>query len=187
MRRSLIVSEVNAIGTGWLRVDLLPEAERAELRQGFRDYLDARVDVYLALPDLAAVKSALARAAERQSELWSRAVAACARSGAPQHAMLLLPALNEMFDLASERAAAAEMHTAPVVYGLLVVLALGCALLAGFAMAASSRRSWTHRVAFAAIISLTVYTIFDLEYPRQGLVRVDAHDHLMVELRASMK
>jgi len=185
-RRTLVVSEVNAIGTGWLRVDALPEFEREELRQGFRDYLDARIEVYLAVPDMAAVKSALARAAELQSALWSRAAAACERSGASQHAMLLLPALNEMFDLATERTAAAEMHTAEVVYGLLFVLALGCALLAGFAMAATSRRSWTHRVAFAAIISLTVYTIFDLDYPRLGVMRVNALDHLMVELRESM-
>jgi len=186
-RRQLIVAEVNAIGTGWLRLDLFPEVERAELRQGFRDYLDARLEVYRAVPDLAAIQRALEKAAERQNELWKLAVAACARTGASQHAMLLLPALNEMFDLAAERTAASEMHTSPLVYGLLILLALGCALLAGFAMAAASVPSWTHRIAFAAIIALTTYTIFDLEHPRLGLVRVDTHDNLMVELHESLR
>jgi hypothetical protein len=37
------------------------------------------------------------------------------------------------------------------------------------------------------VVSLTVYAIRDLEYPRQGLVRVDRFDHQLVELRASMK
>lgn len=101
--------------------------------------------------------------------------------------MLLLPALNQMFDIAAERTAAGEAHPPTIVFGLLVVLALGCALLAGFAMAASSTRNWTHRLAFAAVVALTVHAIFDLEYPRRGLVRVDAHDHLLVDLRASMK
>jgi len=186
MRRDLIVAETNALGTAWLRLDLLPAAERAALQQGFRDYLDARLAAYRAMPDLEAARASLERAAGMQGEIWSRAVAACGSDGQAR-AMLLLPALNEMFDIASERTAATEMHAPEIVFGLLILLALGCALLAGFAMASSSTRNWTHRIAFAAVVSLTAYTIYDLEYPRRGLVRVDSFDHLLVDLRASMK
>lgn len=42
-RRQFIAQETNAIGTAWLRVDLLPEAAQAEIGNDFRAYLDARL------------------------------------------------------------------------------------------------------------------------------------------------
>jgi hypothetical protein len=44
-----------------------------------------------------------------------------------------------------------------------------------------------HMLAFAAIMAVTVYVILDLEYPRLGLIRVDAADQVLVDLRDSMK
>ena len=43
MRRSLIVEEANAIGTAWLRLDLLPEDAQPAVRDEFRSYLDLRL------------------------------------------------------------------------------------------------------------------------------------------------
>ena len=40
---------------------------------------------------------------------------------------------------------------------------------------------------FAAILSITVYVILDLEYPRLGLVQIDTADQVLVEVRQSMK
>jgi hypothetical protein len=37
------------------------------------------------------------------------------------------------------------------------------------------------------LVTLTIYTILDIEYPRLGLIRMDAIDHLLVDLRATMK
>jgi hypothetical protein len=42
-------------------------------------------------------------------------------------------------------------------------------------------------LAFAVIMAVMVYVIFDLEYPRLGLIRVDAVDQVLVDLRDSMK
>jgi hypothetical protein len=42
-------------------------------------------------------------------------------------------------------------------------------------------------VGFAATVAVAVYVILDLEYPRLGLIRVDAFDQALVELRESMK
>jgi hypothetical protein len=61
-RRVLIVQESNAIGTAYLRLDLLPANRQQEMRQLFRQYLDTRLDVYEKLPDLAAAGEDLQRA-----------------------------------------------------------------------------------------------------------------------------
>ena len=42
-------------------------------------------------------------------------------------------------------------------------------------------------IAFAAVTSFTVYVILDLEYPRLGLIRIDAFDQVLVEVRERMQ
>jgi hypothetical protein len=44
-----------------------------------------------------------------------------------------------------------------------------------------------HMIGFAATLAITVYVILDIEYPRLGLIRVDAIDQALVEVRQSMR
>jgi hypothetical protein len=185
-RRQLVVEEANAIGTAYLRLDLLPESARSALRESFRRYVEARLEVYRKLPDVVAAKQELSHATALQGHIWSQAVAACQE--APQPAtMLLLPSLNAMIDITTTRTMAAQIHQPTAIFALLSVLVLSSALLAGYTMAGHHPRSWTHTLAFAAIMAVTVYVILDLEYPRLGLIRVDAVDQVLVELRESIK
>jgi hypothetical protein len=185
-RRDLIVAETNAIGTAWLRLDLLP-ADQPAIRDSFRQYLDARLAVYRKLPDLEAAHAELAKATALQATIWAQAIAAGQREGAsPDAIKLLLPALNEMFDITTTRTMATQAHPPVVIYGMLIVLALASALLAGFGMAGSKSRSWLHILGFAGVMAVAVYVIIDLEFPRLGLIQVDTFDQALVELRASM-
>jgi hypothetical protein len=184
-RRNLIVAEANAVGTAYLRIDLLPAAAQGEMRDRFRRYLDARLAVYRVLPDLEAAYEHLASANRIQQEIWMRAVADSADSQPAR--MLLLPALNEMFDITTTRTMTAQAHPPAVVFGLLFVFALCAALLAGSAMARPQSRHWLHSATFAFALAGSVYVIIDMEFPRVGLIRVDAFDKVLVELRRSME
>ena len=54
-------------------------------------------------------------------------------------------------------------------------------------MAKSDQSEWTSQhILFAAMVAATVYVIFDIEYPRFGLIRIDAADQILIELRESM-
>jgi hypothetical protein len=183
-RRTLIIEEANAIGTAYLRLDLLPAAAQGELRAEFRSYLDARLAAYRAIPDLARLNAELARSVALQQEIWTKAVAASA--GTPA-AMLLLPAINEMFDIATTRTMAGQVHPPPALFALLLLLALLGGLLAGYAMSSAERRSWVHMATFAFALAGAVYVIIDMEYPRLGLIRVDAFDEVLVDLRQGMR
>jgi hypothetical protein len=183
-RRQLIVDEANAIGTAWLRLDLLPAAAQPELRELFRRYLDGRLAVYQ-MPDVKAALAELAKPNALQGDIWSRATVACRESANPLTAQLI-PALNQMFDIASTRTAVTQIHPPTIIFIMLGVLALMSALLAGYAMAGGKSRSWIHMLGFALIMASTVYVILDLEFPRLGFIRVDAMDRVLVELRQSM-
>lgn len=187
-RRAQVVQEANAIGTAYLRLDLLPAAAQPKLRETFRAYVDARIATYRKLPDLKAARAELARSEDLQEEIWTRAVAAAqAPKARPEAAMLLMPALNEMFDITTTRVAATQMHPPAIIYAMLVALSLVAGLLAGYQSAGEKGYAWIHKIAFAAIVALTVYVILDIEYPRLGFVRLDAIDQLLIDVRAGMK
>jgi hypothetical protein len=71
-RRQLIVEETNAIGTAYVRLDLLPADAQPTLWERVRQYLAARLAVYRKLPDVAAAQEALARSVQLQGEIWTR-------------------------------------------------------------------------------------------------------------------
>ena len=94
-RRHLITDEANAIGTAWLRLDILPEESQPRLRELFRRYLDSRLVVYSYLEDEQLALRKLAVSSGLQLEIWSAARAATRLPGAPpQAAQLTLPALK---------------------------------------------------------------------------------------------
>lgn len=186
-RRDLITQEVNDIGTAWLRLDLMAEPARDEVRQMFREYLDARLAIYAAVSAGKTVNPDFSEVARAQQRIWDRVMLAVREERDVPLVPSLVPALNNMFDTATTRTLATTMHPPPAVYALLVLLILAGALLAGFGMAKSRRRSNLHVVAFAACTAVAIYLIIDLEYPRLGFVRVDAYDQALVDLRASMK
>lgn len=183
-RRALIVTEVNIIGTAYQRLDLLPAPAADQLRDSLRKYVDLRISVYRALPDIEAAQAGLNQTTQLQHEIWSDAVAATKDSVSA--ALLLLPALNEVFDIATTRANAALIHPPDIIIWVLAILSLSGGVLAGFSGAKSRDRDWIHMFLFALTLTGAIYLILELEYPRFGLIRVTGFDHILVDLRASM-
>ena len=187
-RRHLIVEEANAIGTAYLRLDLLPADDQPPLRESFRKYVDSRLQAYRKLRNTQAAKAEFSNSLKLQREIWTLAVAASQAEGAASSApMLLLPALNQMIDITTTRAMALQLHPPLIIFGMLFLVALASALLAGYGMAGGETRRWLHVIGFAVVIGLTVYVILDIEFPRFGLIRIDAFDQALVDLLNSMK
>jgi hypothetical protein len=118
-----------------------------------------------------------------KSNLWDTAIAAC-----PQTAFRPACSLGlSLFEVARLRAGASERHPPQIVYIMLFGLGLGGSLLAGFGMAAAAARSWIHMVIFAGTLTVTLYTVTDMEYPRLGLIRIENFDHFLVEAYRQMR
>ena len=186
-RRSLIVEEANTIGTAYLRLDLLPAEARVKLKEDFRQYLDSRLAIYRALSNVGSAKQELGRSAEIQGRIWSEAVAATRESSNAAVTSLVLSNINDMIDITLTRTVALQTHPPAIIFVVLVVMVLASALLAGYNMSAAKVRNWTYRITFAVLVTLALYLILDLEYPRFGLIRVDAFDQILVDVRNTMK
>ena len=185
-RRQLIVEETNDIGTAYLRLDLLPADARPALRESFRSYLDARIETYRKLPDIAATRESLAKSNELQRQIWRQAVDSIQPDGALVAPLLLLPALNAMIDITTTRTMATHLHPPRIVFVMLFAMALAASLMAGYGMTGSALRSRLHMLGFALVMAVAVFVILDIEYPRLGLVRVDAFDQALADLRETM-
>lgn len=185
-RRDLIQAECNAIGTAWLRVDLLLPADQPDVRNLMQAYVDARLRLYAdgrGDDMLAADTEAQDQAA---ASLWTRSVTA-AKAGDARLAGLFLGSLNEALDLAGDRMAVRRFHPPAAVFLLLLGLGLLSAFLAGWGLAGSKATTRVHRAAFVGAVCLVVYVSLDLELPRQGLVRLGSADLLLAETRAAMR
>jgi hypothetical protein len=186
-RRQLIVDEVSAISSAWMRLDSLPVETQPGVRARFRGFVDALIASY---QHTAGSDDSLREAEAMtclQQEVWTRSLSACLGAGGEPARMLVLPSLNEMFDAVDHERLARRIHPPPLIYVMLVLAALAAALFAGYAMANTTTRNWLFHVGVAGVISTVVYIIAQIEYPRLGLVRVDGFDRALVELRATLQ
>jgi hypothetical protein len=157
------------------------------MKELFRRYVDVRLATYRDFSDQTATNAKLADGAALQGNIWTMAVTSSRKpDAAAQATVLLLPALNDMIDITTARVAATRNHPPLAVFLLLAGLSLVGALLVGYGTSPNKERSWFHTMVFAAILSLTVYVITDLEFPRLGVIRVDAADQVLLDLRKSM-
>jgi hypothetical protein len=185
-RRSLIVEQVGAISTAWMRLDLLQDDREDAARKAFRHYMDALLQSYAHAPGTPGALRAIQDAEGAQNEIWRGSVAASLSPGGDPARIALLPALNEMFDAVETERLTAMIHPPLLIYFMIGGTALAAALFAGYAMASGQTRNWLHSIGAAVTIALAVFVILELESPRLGLIRVDAIDRALVETRAMM-
>ncbi len=185
-RRELITEHVNAIGTAWLRLDLLPDSDRDKTRESFRRYVDTVIETSGNVAREQTALAGLRRLESIQQEVWDQLIDAAKRERSLPIAQTVLPPANEMFDLSNSRLLSSRQHPPFPVFAMLGLLVLLSGLLAGFGMAKSDRQSPLHVFGFAAVMALSVYLILDIEYPRLGFVRIDTFDQAVIDLRASM-
>ena len=183
LRRDLVIKETNAIRTAYLRIDVLEAGDQPPIRALFREYLGARLSAYQAINAGRDAPDAFHAAEQLQSRIWSAAAIGVNSQSRQYTAEVVLPAINDMIGVTIERKVMLSVRLPVLILALLCAVSLLSALLAGNGMARSRERHLLHGSIFAAAVSLTVYTILDLDNPRAGLIRLDAADRVLEELR----
>jgi hypothetical protein len=95
-RKIYAESEANAIGTEYVRADLLPSADAAKVRALVRTYLEQRVLFYTS-EDEQELRQADARTAQLQTELWSAVLAPALAQPTPIVA-LVVSGMNDVLN-----------------------------------------------------------------------------------------
>jgi hypothetical protein len=193
-RRQLVIQEANAASTAHDRLALFEGDVARDLQTKLKDYVQARIDLYRMPHDFSLWKQTEFFSPEQQektldlkNKVWDAAVAACPHASFRPACAQALPALNSLFEIARVRVGASEKHPPQIVYAMLFGLGLGGSLLAGFGMAAARSRSWIHMLIFAATLTVSLYAVTDMEYPRLGLIRIENFDHFLADAHQQMQ
>jgi hypothetical protein len=180
-RKELLLDEANAIGTAWLRADLLPEPDRTEVRDLFRAYVDARLKAAAG----GSIAEGIAASERIHAELWSRAVRNAERAPNPI-AALVVQSVNEVIDMHGKRVTLGWRNRVPeTILVALYALAILALLLLGFEAGARGVRRPVPTVVLVVTLATVVALIVDLDRPGEGLLRVS--QQAMLDLRAGMK
>jgi len=180
-RRSIIVEEYNDISTAYDRLALLPQASQPEIRQLFSEYVNSRAGLFDILVDESAARAELLHSSQLQEQIWDRVVEVTQHEDYQPVRVLVLPALNQMFDISNVRTMAIQTHPPPMVLTVLFMVALGCAALVGYGANTQQPLSRVHSVGFALVVSFTLYVILDVEYARFGLVTLHEVNQQLID------
>ncbi len=181
-RRALVIEEANAIGTAILRTDIYPDSMRQILRSQLKEYVEARIAFYQAHMDINKMVDYFRRGNEISSKIW-KATADYARiDGNTTKTSELIPALNAMIDVTTTRRAAGEATIPDSIMYFLFSLCLSASFLLGYDH--KNQLDWIVVSGFSLMLSVTVFTIIDMDRPRSGLINMDIPNEKIVELRS---
>jgi len=90
-RRNLIAKEANAVGTAYLRLDLLPSKWQSQLREDFRAYLRLRIALIQDVTEIRATPEDLELSSVLQRKIWNDAVDAIKETGRRHKCSCCLP------------------------------------------------------------------------------------------------
>jgi hypothetical protein len=185
-RRTLIMDEANAIGTTYLRAELLTEPQRSESRELLRRYIDARRDFYAAGEDVSKIHATTATAERLHAEIWARAVAVGQAHPDWEVLSAYLMSLNEMIDLEATRLNALRTRLPETIVVLLVLVTLVAVGITGYASGLTGKRTLVAVFLMPMLLGFACVIVIDLDAPRVGLIRTgDAPmEHLQRQMQA---
>ena len=186
VRSAAVVEEANAIGTAYLRLDLLTDEFRAPSAKLMQDYLASRVQAgSISIDRVEERDLVLSTSVQLQGQLWQQASLALDISERPATLNLYLQSLNDMFDSNALRDAALTRHIPEPVLFLLYGTFILTGVVVGYASGVAGSRAPNGTYVLVALIVVLVFIIVDLDRPRRGLIEVDQSS--LVELHESIR
>lgn len=179
-RRLVVVEEANAIGTAYLRAELISEPQSSEARKLLRDYVDVRLEG----TQVSKLEAAITKSNELHNRLWAHAVTIAKREPDSIVMELFVESLNTVIDLHSKRIMIAVRNRIPssIWMALYIVAILGMGQIGYHAGLTCNRRSLA-TVALICTFSTVMYLIADLDRSHEGLLQVS--QQAMLDLRNS--
>lgn len=182
-RRNLAIDEANALGTTFLRAQMLPEPYKTNTSKLLRDYIDLHLEIPKIIDNPDKIMDARRKAEAQQSLIWKQAIGA-AEKKPTVITSLFISSLNESFDLYSSRIASFYARVPGTILWTLVVIAIIALGIVGYGFGIAGQRSWLVMMLTSILVSLVIVMIVDLDRPEAGPTRIS--QQAMVDLRNSL-
>jgi len=180
IRRGLVLQEANAIGTTYLRAQLLEEPHRTRVSRLLVEYADNRIT--LARTGAAAAPQLLATNDRLVTDLWTATVAAFPTVKDMDFSTAFVEGMNEVIDLDAARKAARQARVPSAVFGVLIIYVVATAGVLGYVL--GNGRGRLAAGFLLPLVALSLMLVVDIDRPVNGGVREGQGP--MEALRASL-
>jgi hypothetical protein len=169
LRKNYEEAEANAIGTEYVRADLLPDVDAGRVRLLLRQYLDERVMFYQTrdhqeLLQINAVTSRL------QTDLWNAVKSPSEAKPTPVVA-LVVSGMNDVLNSQGYTQAAWWNRIPFAAWGLMVAIAICCNVLIGYGALHAEAKS-IRLIVLPLVVAISFLLIADIDSPRSGVIHV---------------
>jgi len=166
-RKDLEEAEANAIGTEYVRADLMPESAAATTRSTLKRYLDQRI-LFYQTGDRGELEQIGAETARLVADLWASARSLAAAEPTPV-AALVASGMNDVLNSA-DTTTAAWLDRIPIpAWWLMVMIGVGANVTLGFG---ARRFNSLLLLVVPLTVSVSLFLIADIDSPRGGVVQV---------------
>lgn len=166
-RKNYEEEEANAIGTEYLRAELLPAADAAKVQGLLKKYLEQRI-LFYEVRDLVQLEQINATTARLQTELWSSVREPAAAQPTPV-AAIVASGMNDVLNTQGYTQAAWWNRIPAAAWLLMAALAIGCNVLIGYG---ERKRNRLLLMVLPLAVSISFFLVADIDSPRRGLISV---------------
>jgi hypothetical protein len=179
-RKNLEEEEANAIGTEYVRVDLLPASSAARARTLLKSYLNQRI-LYYTTRNAQPLEQINIQTAQLQQEMWSTISGPTSEQQTPVAAVIVV-GMNDVLNSQGYAQAAWRNRIPVAAWALLAGIGIFCNVLIGFvAQQRSAFLLWILPIALA----ISLFLIADIDSPGHGMIRV--HPQNLESLASSLR
>ena len=192
LRKQSAITEANALGTAFLRADLVAEPRSTELKEALLDYARTRVvrdEDNKSRKFTPEERNAFLRITlEQQEKLWPLTEKIVLQSKPGPIETALVTSINQVLDVHTLRVAAG-LDKLPTAVTLMMLFIAAAALgVAGFNAGIYGKMSRGRMTTFALVLTLIMFIIQDYDRPSEGMIRVpyDTLQYVILEMETEL-
>ncbi|WP_370623160.1 hypothetical protein [Polynucleobacter sp. UK-Mo-2m-Kol15] len=181
LRQTYEEAEANAIGTEFLRADLLPSKTAESIKELLNEYLDQRI-LFYSKQNQETAKQITQRTTAIENAMWNE-ILPVARTQPTPPITLVVSGMNDVINARGYTQAAWWNRIPTAAWWLMAAIAVGANILVGF-----GARNFKHNVGlfmiFPTMIAIAFFLIADIDSPRGGVIRIDPRN--LIDLKQSI-
>jgi hypothetical protein len=181
LRQTYEEAEANAIGTAFLRADLLPSKTAETIKGLLNEYLEQRI-LFYSKQDQEMAKKIMQRTAALETALWNEMLPV-ARTQASPMVSLAVSGMNDVINSRGFTQAAWWNRIPTAAWCLMAAIAIGANILVGFG-ARNFKGNISLFMIFPMMIAIAFFLIADIDSPRGGVIRIDPRN--LIDLKQNI-
>jgi hypothetical protein len=170
LRQTYEAAEANAMGTEFLRADLLPSDTAETVKGLLNEYLDQRI-LFYSKQDKETAKQITQRTLELEKALWNELLPIARTQSTPTMA-LVISGMNDVINSRGYTQAAWWNRIPAAAWWLMAAIAIGANILVGFG-ARNFKGNVGLFMLFPMMVSIAFFLIADIDSPKGGIIRID--------------